>query len=140
MRDSDYYPAGACNDPSAPYNDYDVPEQDVDIQVTVTLTKTCTVTTNDYVKGASGVDYEPDDEGGCCAVGWHDDDDFSDTDWNKAYKESCYTIPQMLEELKKYVEREIDERKAIGERVPNKLKQLLEDCTGWEEDDTYCEY
>lgn len=139
MRDSDYYPAGAFNDPYAPYNECEVPEHDFDIEVTVTLKKNCTVTTNDYIPGASGCDYEQDEDG-CHAMGWQEEDDTSGTDWNKAYKESCYTIPQMLEALKKYVEREIDERKAIGERVPNKLKQLLEDCTGWEEDDTYCEY
>lgn len=139
MRDSDYYAPGSYHDPSAPWNECEVPEQDFDIEVTVTLKKTCTVTTNDYIPGASGCDYEQDEDG-CHAVGWQEDDDTSCTDWNKAYKESCYTIPQMLEELKKYVEREIDERKAIGERVPNKLKQLLGDCTGWEEDDTYCEY
>lgn len=131
MRDSDFYPAGAAKDPNAPYNSTDTPEKDFDIEVNVTLTKNCTVTTNDYVEGASGVEYEYDEEGGH-ALPWTESDDTSNTDWEKAYKDSCFTIPEMMKELQKYVEREIDERKAIGQKVPYKLQQLLEDCKGWE--------
>ena len=119
MRDSDNLPAGAVNDTSAPYNEQKVPEKEFEIDVTVVLTKTCTVKTNDYI---------PDG----------DDADTYNTDWNKAYKDSHLTLPQMLEELKRYVEREIDERVAIGQEVPDKLRQLLLDTRGWEEVELDC--
>ena len=47
MRDSDYYPAGAYNDPNAPYNECEAPEIELGVTVHETLTRDHTIVTND---------------------------------------------------------------------------------------------
>lgn len=115
MRDRDYYPAGAYNDPSAPYNEVSVPDHDFDVDVSVTLSNSTTVTTNDYMP-------DVDEEDGRVYQ------DTSDTDWENAYKKSCYTIPQMLEELKVLLEEKLADHNC---KKKTKYKQMLEDCKGW---------
>lgn len=136
----DNYPPGAANDPNAPYNEIEVPEKEFDVTISMSLSKTVSCLTNDYIPGASGVDYEPDDEGGYCACGWQDDDDTSNTDWCKAYCDNHKTIPELLEELKKYIQKDLDNLanndtkvdKAFHER---RLKWLLEECDDWTVDE-----
>ena len=130
MIESGYYPPGAEFDPSAPYNQVDVlPEKDFDVTCSQTLSKTVTVTTNNYTPGACGVDYEPDDEGGYCAVGWHDPDDTSDTNWNEEYSLRHETIPSLLNILKEYIKKDLE----YGDSKFSKehLEYLLEECDGW---------
>jgi hypothetical protein len=116
MRDRDYFPAGAYNDPNAPYNEVTVPDHDFDVEVQVTLANSTTVTTNDYMP-------DVDEEDGRMYT------DTSSTDWEKAYNESCYSIPQMLEELKVLLEEKIADPNC---NKKTKYKQMLEDCQGWE--------
>ena len=74
------YPDGLTDwTPGCPWTEEEVPEEDFEITCSQSLSRTATVTTNNYIPGASGVDYEPDDEGGCYASAWHDDPDTSDT-------------------------------------------------------------
>lgn len=119
MRDRDYYPAGAYNDPYAPYNEVSVPDHEFDVEVQVTLSNSTIVTTNDYIP-------EFDEEDGRMYT------DTSSTDWEKAYEESCYTIPQMLEELKLLLEEKIADPNC---KQKTKYKQMLEDCQGWTVDE-----
>ena len=129
------YPPGAEHDPNAPYNQVDVPEKEFDVTCSQSLSKTVTVITNNYIPGASGVDYEPDDEGGYCAVGWHDPDDTSDTNWADEYHDNeHYTPLQLIELFKKHLENELIR---MGE-VKNErwIKHLIEECSDWTEDDT----
>ena len=63
MYDNYHYPLGA-DTPDAPWNQEEVPDEDFEITCSQSLSKTVTVTTNNYIPGASGVDYERDDEGG----------------------------------------------------------------------------
>lgn len=118
MKESDYYPNGAYNDSSAPYNEPYVPERDFAIDVEYTLCKQVDVTTNDYQP-------EFEEETGQTYA------NTENTDWEDAYGESGhYTILEMLAELKKYVEQDIS---TTGEHNPKgrALKLLLEDCQGW---------
>ena len=143
---SGYYPAGAEWDPNAPYNEVEVPEKDFDITCCQTLSKTTVVTTNNYIPGASGCDYERDDEGGCCAVGWQDSDDTSDTSWSDEYKENGHYTPlQLIGMLKMRVEKELKdlENAPIDTKQPyakaaevRRLKHLIEECDDWCEDET----
>ena len=129
------YPPGAEHDPNAPYNQVDVPEKEFDVTCSQSLSKTVTVITNNYIPGASGVDYEPDDGGGYCAVGWHDPDDTSDTNWADEYHDNeHYTPLQLIELFKKHLENELIR---MGE-VKNErwIKHLIEECSDWTEDDT----
>lgn len=56
MRDRDYYPAGAYNDPNAPYNQCEPPEISLDVTVTETLVKQSYIVTNNawYVTDEEG--------------------------------------------------------------------------------------
>ena len=135
MIESGYYPPGAEFDPSAPYNEPIVPEKDFEVTCSQSLSKTVTVTTNNYIPGASGVDYEPDDEGGYYASGWHDPDDTSDTNWADEYHNNDYHTPlQLIGLFKQYLENELNR---MGE-VKNErwIKHLIEECSDWQEDDT----
>lgn len=139
MSESGYYPPGAEFDPSAPYNQVDVPEKEFEVTCSQSLSKTVTVTTNNYIPGASGVDYEPDDEGGCCAVGWHDPDDTSDTDWEEEYRNEHYTPLQLINLFRRYLSDELNAILNNPEGKPNKekfLRHLIEECSDWTEDET----
>ena len=145
MREADYYAPGSYSDPSAPWNEVDVPEKEFDVICSQSLSRTATVWTNNYIPGASGVDYEPDDEGGCVAVGWQDDDDTSDTCWGDEYKSNGYKTPlELIGLLKEYLEKDL--RDLQRDMLPNDrsykatksrmLKGLIEECECWTEDET----
>lgn len=104
------------NSPNTPWNEPSIPDHDFDVEVQVTLSNSTTVTTNDYMP-----EYDEED-GGIYR-------DTSGTDWSKAYEESCYSIPQMLEELKALLEEKIADPNC---KKKTKYKQMLEDCQGWE--------
>ena len=144
MYDNYHYPMGADNE-LAPWNQVDIPEKDFEITCCQVLSRTVTVTTNNYIPGASGVDYEPDDEGGCCAVGWHDPDDTSDTNWANEYANNGYKTPlELIALLKEYLEKDL--RDLQRDMLPNDrsykatksrmLKGLIEECECWTEDET----
>ena len=145
MWESGYYPPGAEHDPNAPWNEVEVPEQDFEITCSQSLSRTATVTTNNYIPGASGVDYEPDGEGGYCAEGWHDDDDTSDTNWADEYKENGYKTPlQLIQMLKEYLQKDLEKWEEEDKKDPHKwaatqvrrFKGLIEECDCWTEDET----
>ena len=128
------YPPGAEHDPNAPYNQVDVPEKEFDVTCSKNKKKTVTVITNNYIPGASGVDYEYDPEGSV-AIGWRDPDDTSDTNWADEYHDNeHYTPLQLIELFKKHLENELIR---MGE-VKNErwIKHLIEECSDWTEDDT----
>ena len=135
MSEADYYPAGAYSDPNAPFNQSDPDDKEFEVTCTQTLSKTVTVVTNNYIPGASGVDYEPDDEGGCCAVPWEDDPDTTDTNWADEYAENDYHTPaQLIGLFKRYLQNKLD-----GTPVPDSpsyLKHLIEECDEWAEIET----
>jgi hypothetical protein len=146
MIESGYYPAGSEHDPDAPWNEVEVPEKDFDVTISQSLSRDITVTTNNYVPGASGVDYEPDDEGGYCSCGWQDSDDTSDTDWAEVYKENGHLTPiQLIELFKERCELELkslDNSDAFEltplfyKKKKRELKHLIEECEGWTNDET----
>ena len=126
MRDRDYYPAGSYNDPNAPYNDVDVPEKDFEITCVQTLSKSVIVTTDNYIPGGYGVD-----EDGC----YQDPDDTSNTCWSDEYHDNNYHTPiQLIELFKQFLE----EQKSYGIvfKSPKFTDDLIEECEGWEEDET----
>ena len=139
----DNYPPGAANDPNAPYNQVDVPEKDFDVTCSQSLSRTAVVTTNNYIPGASGCDYEPDGEGGYCACGWQDPDDTSGTDWSKEYGNDHYTPLQLIQMLREYVANDLDRVDIIAEEtnqskafLERRLKHLIEECDCWNDDET----
>ena len=135
MRESGYFPAGAEFDPSAPYNEPVVPDEEFEVTCSQSLSKTVTVTTNNYIPGASGVDYERDDEGGTYASPWHDDPDTSDTNWAEEYHSNDYHTPLQLIQLFRQV-LENDLKSGIVFKSPKFTQDLINECEGWIEDET----
>ena len=130
---------------SAPWNEPQIPEKDFEITCSQSLSRTAVVTTKNYIPGASGVDYEPDDEGGYCACGWQDPDDTSDTNWDDEYTANGYKTPlELISMLQEYLEKDL--REIQKDMLPNdrsfkatqvrKLKGLIEECECWTEDET----
>lgn len=130
MSEADYYPAGAYRDPSAPYNQVDVPEKEFDVTCSQTLSKTVSVLTTNYVSGGEWCEY---DDG--ITIGGHDPDDTSDTNWADEYHANDYHTPlQLIELFKQYLENDLNR---MGE-VKNErwIKHLIEECSNWTEDET----
>jgi hypothetical protein len=131
----DNYPPGAAHDPSAPYNQVDVPEKDFDVTCSQSLSRTAVVTTNNYTPGASGVDYEPDDEGGCCACGWQDDDDTSDTNWSQEYEKEHLTPIELIKKFKSLL-LDIDSPELRMNPCFQHKQYYISECEGWKDDET----
>ena len=118
MSECDYYPAGAYNDPNAPYNEPVIPERDFDVDVEFTMQKTVTVTTNEYQP-------EYDEEDGNTYA------NTDDTNWEHAYNESgYYTIPKLLQELENYVRQDLERYKG-NKTKERQLNALLKSCQCW---------
>ena len=135
------YPAGAEYDPNAPWNEVSVPEKEFNVCISQTLSKGTTVFTSNYIPGAEGVDYEPDDEGGYCAYGWHDPDDTSNTDWEEEYKNDHYTPIQLIELFKDTLKSQLESWEGVddcaaGKAQIRKIKHLISECEDWTEDET----
>ena len=139
---NNYPPGVSDNTPDAPWNQPEVPEKEFDVTCTLCMSKNASAYTTDYIPGAEGVDYEPDDAGGYCACGWHDHDNTSNTNWSSVFKDSHKTIPELLEELKKYIQRDLDNIDKVAEEqkhnkafLKRRLEFLLEECDGWNVDE-----
>ena len=127
---------------SAPWNEPEVPEKDFGVTCCQTLSRNVIVTTDNYIPGACGVDYEPDDEGGYCACGWQDDDDTSDTNWSDEYEENGYHTPlQLIQMFKETLQEQLKswegmEDTSAGRKAIRRIEHLIEECEGWSDDET----
>lgn len=101
------YPGGAYDDPNAPYNLPIEPKYgDFECHATITIEADISVPTNKYQNGTAGID------------------------WEEEYKDNCFTIPEMLDELKIYVEQDL----AMTGKNTSKgrhLQSMLKACQGW---------
>lgn len=136
LRPNSNYPAMSQSQwDSAPFNEPIIPDKEFEVTCSQSLSKTVNVLTNNYVPGASGVDYESDDEGGCYASGWHDPDDTSDTNWADEYHlNEHYTPLQLIELFKQHLENELNRMAEV--KNEKWIKHLIEECSDWTEDDT----
>lgn len=130
MRESGYYPPGAEFDTDAPYNQSDLEARDFDVTVSQTLSKNTTVYTNDYIPG--GIYQEAEWDGDeMCTVTCQDPDDTSETDWVEAYKNDSKTPLELIALLKDIIEGRVD----INKLTTCEKKSIVEDCSGWVEDE-----
>lgn len=123
----DNLPPGAANDPSAPYNEVEVPEREFDVTISMSLSRTVQCYTNKYIP-------EIDEENGHLYV------DTSDTPWSEVYGDNHKTIPELLEELKKYIQKDLDnladdETKMDKAFHRRRLEFLLTECDEWTVDE-----
>lgn len=96
----------------------DNPYRDFDVKVSFTLEKECKVNTDDYYVECDNFQKES----------WINTDL---TDWETEYDNSHYTITEMLDELRKYIENEMRMVEPCSGRG-RELKRMHNDCQGWE--------
>lgn len=102
----------------APWNDTKKPKMSFSVSVSETLTKRCDVETDEYWEEDNGLGEEPSL-------------DLSEVDWLAAYKQSCFTLQELLCELQKYIEVEMNAPTTSKARK-GYLRRMLSDCKGWE--------
>ena len=126
------YPDGLSDSTiGAPWNEESVPEKEFEITCCQTLSRTANVYTNNYIPGCCGCDYEDG-----VAVGWHDEDDTSDTNWADEYHDNDHYTPiQLISLFRKHLEEELNNSDISQNRI-NKYKHLIEECDSWTEDET----
>ncbi len=128
MMESGYYPMGAEHDPNAPYNEPS-PNKYRDFKCTVTATiakDDMDITSNDYV-----VCDEKDEDGTPIHEIITDN-----IEWDKDYLAGGYSIIDLLDELRKYVEHDIS-MTGINTSKGRHLQRLLHACQGWYIEDLY---
>lgn len=126
MYDNYNYPPGA-DTPDAPWNQPEVPEREFDVTISMSLSRTVQCYTNKYIP-------EVDEENGHLYV------DTSDTPWSEVYGDNHKTIPELLEELKKYIQKDLDnladdETKMDKAFHRRRLEFLLTECDEWTVDE-----
>ena len=127
----DNYPPGAAHDPSAPYNEIVIPDMEFDVTISMSLSKTVKCSTNKY--NPVVID-EPHNR-------LHEEyPDTSDTPWSEVYGDNHKTIPELLEELKKYIKKDLgnladDETKIDKAFHRRRLEFLLNECEDWTVDE-----
>ena len=121
MSAADYYPAGAYNDPNAPYNQPSDPDPiEVECDTVVALRKTITVETDNYTP-----DYDDD--------GSFDIELFDNCiDLANKVEEQHYSLDDLLGELIGYIKRDLCAD--IPDKRKRELRQMLADADGWELD------
>lgn len=115
------YPLGA-DTPLAPWNQVENCEIERDCNVTETITRNVMLSTTDYI-----AEKDWDDElGKCVSV------DTSDTDWAAEYSNQEYTVLELIDKLKAYVEVDI-KNTSPNTGKGRELQRLLSACSGWEQ-------
>lgn len=121
MRDRDYYPSGAYEDASAPYNQVDPPEKEFNLTVSQTLSKSVEIVTDNYIPE---VDYETG----------HVYVNTSETNWREVYEERGHTPLQLIQLFKRYLQNMLDDKVTVS-KSPSCINLLIEECDNWVEDD-----
>lgn len=122
MSGADYYPAGAYNDPDAPYNEVGIPEREFNVIISQSLSKEVTVSTSSYIP-------EYDEEDG------HTYANTEDTDWVDVVKDSeLHTPLQLIQILKEVLEKDL--AAGIVFKNPRITQELIKECDDWSNDET----
>lgn len=106
----------------APWNRVENPEIERDCEATEIISRRVTLSTSHYV-----AEEDWDGEFGKCIY-----EDTSDTNWCEEYSIQEYTVLELIDKLKAYVEED------IRNTLPNtskgrELQKLLSACNGWEQ-------
>ena len=119
MSERDYYPAGAYDDPNAPWNEHENPEREFDLEVCESVTRKATITTTGY-----GLYF--DDEAG------HDYVETDNIEWEDEYNEQYWSIPELLDQMRALIEKWKPESMSRGEK--NLYQRIIDESNGWETD------
>ena len=140
MFESGYYPPGTEYDSNAPYNQDAQEPIDVNCYISCSLSKDVTVTTSDYI-AEKWKDWDMGAEGDYVHTGGVNYD-YSNCNFNKDYHCKHYSILELLEQLKVFLQGAIEDlgttaseitadNKAAKRAQVRIYKQMLEDCQGW---------
>lgn len=119
MRDRDYFPAGAYNDPSAPYNDVPIEPYEFDCVITQTVQKNVGVATQNYTK-------EVDEEFGAVYR------EPNGADWDEEYGTQHLDIPELLGALRGLAKEKLEKCKDLSLSEKSRLIKLVEEADDWE--------
>ena len=120
MSEKDYYPAGAYNDPNAPWNEVEYPERDFDMQVSITLTRSATITTTQY-------DAYVDEEDGHTYV------ETDNIDWVDEYEDQYWSVPELLDKMRGLLDKWKPEKMCIRDKYL--YKRIIDESTGWTQEE-----
>ena len=124
------YPLGA-NTPDAPYNKSDQKPVQVKVTISQSLSRSTTIEVTDYIaKEYADAEY---DEDGYLNITGGIKYDFSDSNLLEAYKIDNWTIPELLNELKNYIQQDLD--KGCSKSKESYLKHMIASCEDWELDE-----
>lgn len=112
MKESGYYAPGTEFDPSAPWNQVDPPDVDFNVEANVTLSRTAVVTTNSV--------YNDEWTYRIC----------EDVGAKGAYEQNYASIPELLAELVKFIDSEMQGDISHDRRW--KLQRLRDSATDWQ--------
>ena len=115
-------PMGSEYDKNAIWEQVENQAVERDCEVTETITRKVTLSTTDYV-----TEEDWDEEFGKCVSA-----DTYDTDWAGEYSNQEYTVLELIDKLKAYVEEDIKNTSPnIGKG--RELQRLLSACSDWEQ-------
>lgn len=104
------YPLGT-DTPNAPWNESgDTDYVEKNVEISISLSNTIKIKTNDYVEQVyEDYDVDYDEDGNrIVAGGTYTEEDFSNTDWNSAYRNDECNILNLLKEYGEILKKEID--------------------------------
>lgn len=144
--ESGYYPPGAENDPRAPWNEPPEPDEvDVEVTASYSMSRTYTISTNDYIPVVDeDYDVDIDEDGNRCVTGGrYETQDFSDTNWEKAFENdsNALGIPALLEVLHKVADEKVSffNKELEEDHTPEGKKKLKRWLKEWQNIKQSCE-
>ena len=115
-------PMGSEYDKNAIWEQVENQAVERDCEVMETITRKVTLSTTDYV-----TEEDWDEEFGKCVSA-----DTYDTDWAGEYSNQEYTVLELIDKLKAYVEEDI-KNTSPNTGKGRELQRLLSACNGWEQ-------
>ena len=133
------YPAGAENDPRAPWNEVTVVNEprEVEVEYSVVLRKKVTVTTTDYA--VERWDEDERDEDGYLIRTKGEEVDFSEKDFLAEYKEQHETPKDLIIRLKAELMLLLRDKPGCVGAKDGTWERLIKECEQWEEEEEICE-
>lgn len=124
MSARDYYPAGAYDDPDAPYNQSEPPAIERTCEVVETISRTVEVSTTNYAY------YPPEPWNGIYSGEY----DTENVDWQEEYDEQYLSLVGLIANMRDLLLK-LDTN-TLSRHERHLLKRVLEESEGWEEVET----
>ena len=139
----DNYPMMSASElEAAPFNQSELESREFQITCSQTLSKSVKVATNNYIPGSSGIDCEPDGEGGYIKTYYTDHIDTSNTNWNEEYTNNNHKTPiELIQMFKETLKQQLNswegmEDEPYAKKEIYRIEHLIEECSDWCNDET----